>query len=174
MPAHPRAAGGGWQFDFPITNGIKYLTTSQRPTSASQSIAASIAVDTVGNPFFEYRTEPSNTCEAPATVRLFFQRRGDTMTGSGDYEFYRWWSNPVAYRLGSGSVTLVGDLTDPSQWTSVFGKSGAANEGAFRAALADLDALGFTFGGGCFFGHGVYVAPGSGQAVFTATEFVVR
>jgi hypothetical protein len=76
--------------------------------------------------------------------------------------------------LGAGSVALVGDLTDPSQWTSVFGRSGAANEPLFRAALADLGAVGFTFGGGCFFGHGVYITPGSGEAVFTATRFVVR
>jgi hypothetical protein len=34
--------------------------------------------------------------------------------------------------------------------------------------------VGFTFGGGCFFGHGVYVTLGSGQAVFKATQFLVQ
>lgn len=174
MPAHPRTAGSGWQFDFPDKNGVKYLTTAQRPTSASQSITAVILVETVGSPFFEYRTEASNTCPAPATVRLFFQRRGDDMSGNGAYEHYRWWSNPVAYRLESGSITLVGNLANPAEWTSVLGRNGADNEAAFRAALADLGAVGFTFGGGCFFGHGVYVAPGTGQAVFTATEYTIR
>lgn len=174
MPAHPTGTAGGWRFAFPERNGVQYLTTSQRPASASESITATIAVETTGDPFFEYRTEPSNTCDAPATVRLFFQRRGDDMSGEGALEFYRWWSNPVAYRLGSGSVALVGDLADPSQWTSVMGRRGTENEAAFRAALADLGSVGFTFGGGCFFGHGVYVAPGTGQAVFTATEFTVR
>jgi hypothetical protein len=173
MPRHPRAIGSGWQFDFPERQGVGYLTTRQKPASASQAIRASIAVETVGNPFFEYRTESFNTCPAPATVRLYFQRRGDNMSGTGEYEFYRWWSNPVAYQLGSGSIELVGNLADPSVWSSVLGKNGEGNEPAFRAALADMGAAGFTFGGGCFFGHGVYVTPGTGQAVFTALEFTV-
>jgi len=32
-------------------------------------------------------------------LRLYFQRKGDTMSGTGDYEWYRWWSNPNAVRL---------------------------------------------------------------------------
>ena len=174
MPRHPRTVGSGWQFEFPHKEAVGYLTTAQRPTSASQSITASITVETEGNPSFEYRAEAANTCGGQATVRLYFQRRGDNMSGVGAYEHYRWWSNPVAYNLGSGSVDLIGDLADPSAWTSVLGRSGADNEAAFRAALADLGKVGFTFGGGCFFGHGVYVEPGTGQATFTATAFTVR
>lgn len=174
MPTHPRASDGGWQFTFPNANGVGYLTTNQRPAFASASIRASIAVSTVGDPFFEYRTEAVNTCVSPATVRLFFQRRGDNMSGMGAFEFYRWWSNPVAYELRAGHVDLTGDLTDPTQWTSVNGRSGAVDEPAFRAALADLGAVGFTFGGGCFFGHGVYVVPGTGDATFEATDYIVR
>jgi hypothetical protein len=174
MPATPASSDGGWQFAFPNSNGVEYLTTAQHPPTASRSITASIAVETVGSPFFEYRTEAINTCDSPAAVHLFFQRHGDDMSGNGAFEFYRWWSNPVAYQLGAGSIALTGDLTDPSQWTSVFGQSGAGvNEPAFRAALADLGAVGFTFGGGCFFGHGVYVTPGTGQAVFKATQYVI-
>ena len=175
MPANPAATDGGWQFSFPNRNGVEYLTTSAPPASASQSIIATIEIQTVGAPFFEYRTEAENTCETPATVRLFFQRHGDNMSGDGPYEFYRWWSNnPVAYQLSAGQVSLVGDLTDPTQWTSVLGQRGDANAPMFRAALADLGQVGFTFGGGCFFGHGVYVTPGSGQAVFKATQFMVQ
>ena len=175
MPATPSPSDNGWQFAFPGSNGVHYLTTGQRPPTASQSITASIAIETTGSPFFEYHTEAANTCDSPAAVRLFFQRRGDDMSGDGAFEFYRWWSNPVAYQLGSGLISLTGDLTDASQWTSVFGQSGAgANETAFRAALADLGAVGFTFGGGCFFGHGVYVTPGSGQAIFKASRYVIE
>ena len=174
MPSHPRAAGSAWQFEFPDKKAVSYLTTAQRPNSASQSITASITIETVGSPFFVYRTEAGNTCGGQATVRLYFQRRGDNMTGDGAYEHYRWWSNPVAYNLESGSVDLVGNLADPSAWTSVLGKSGAQNEAAFRAALADIGNVGLTFGGGCFFGHGVYVEPGTGQAVFTARAFTIR
>src|SRR5512138_3072791 len=30
--------------------------------------------------------------EPPAQIRLYMQRAGDTMSGQGEYEFYRWWS----------------------------------------------------------------------------------
>ena len=174
MPSSPSVSDVGWQFEFPTQNGVHYLTTSQHPASASTSISASIEVATIGTPFFEYHTEASNTCDAPASVRLFVQRRGDNMSGDGAYEFYRWWSRSAAYVLSTGSIVLVGDLTDPSQWTSVFGKSGDTNEPSFRAALADLGDVGFTFGGGCFYGHGVYVTPNTGGAIFKAKDFVIR
>lgn len=174
MPSHPTAAGSGWQFAFPTQRGVAYLTTAQRPPSASEWIKATISIDTVGNPFFEFRTDASNTCDGTATVRLYFQRRGDDMSGNGDFQYYRWWSHPVAYELSSGRVDLVGNLADPSAWSSVLGKSGASNESGFRAALADIGSVGFTFGGGCFFAHGVYVAPGTGQAVFSASTFEIR
>lgn len=174
MAAHPADASNGWLFAFPARDGVHYLTTKHGPTSASQSITASITVETTGNPFFEYHTEPGNTCDAPATVRLYLQRRGDNMSGDGAYQYYRWWSTAGASVLGPGALTITGDLTDPTQWSSVNGERGDTNEPMFRAALADISTVGFTFGGGCFFGHGVYVTPDSGHAVFTATEFVVR
>lgn len=174
MPKHPLPMSKGWQFIFPDAKSVGYLTTTERPTSASESMTAVIAVATTGSPLFEYRTEPENTCDTPATVRLFFQRRGDDLSGVGAFEFYRWWSTSAAYRLGPGLVTLVGDLRDASQWTSVLGRNGAANEPMFRAALADLGSVGFTFGGGCFYGHGVYVIPGTGRAAFGVTRYAVR
>jgi hypothetical protein len=174
MPLHPAAAGAGWQFSFPDARAVGYLTTNQRPASAADSIRAAISVETAGSPFFVFRTEDFNTCPGQATVRLYFQRRGDDMSGAGQYEFYRWWSNPVGYELANGSVELVGNLADASGWTSVFGRTGSEHEADFRAALADIGSVGFTFGGGCFFGHGVYVQPGTGQAVFTASAFTIR
>jgi hypothetical protein len=174
MPRNPRAVPAGWAFDFPTDGHVGYLVTDQRVKSAFNSITAVFSIDTAGNPFFDWRTESFNTCPNPATVRLFVQRKGDDMSGDGPFEFYRWWSNPVAYVLAPGDAVLVGDLTDPAQWTSVFGRSATANEPAFRAALADIGNVGFTFGGGCFFGHGVFVTPGTGSATFTAAEFTVR
>jgi hypothetical protein len=174
MPAHPGASGAGWQFLFPTQNGVHYLTTAQRPSSASQAITATISVSVNGAPAFEYRTAPDNVCDAPATVRLFFQRQGDDMSGQGQYEFYRWWSDQAFYVLGPGTITLTGDLTDPSQWSSVYGRHGDENPTMFRDALANVGNLGFTFGGGCFYGHGVYVDPGTGQATFKAVDYTIR
>ncbi len=174
MPARPSASGQGWMFVFPNANGVHYLTTAQKTSMPARTMSASIAIETTGSPVFDYHTEPGNTCDAPATVRLFFQRHGDNMSGDGKYAYYRWWSNPISYVLAAGSVTLTGDLTDLSQWTSVNGERAADHAAEFHAAMADEDNVGFTFGGGCFFGHGVFVTSGTGQATFHATQFIVK
>ena len=59
--------------------------------------------------------------------------------------------------------------------SSSFGKLGNANAEAnkgFEAALKDVANVGFTFGGGCFFGHGAFVT--NGTARFIVTEFKVK
>jgi hypothetical protein len=68
---------------------------------------------------------------------------------------------------------LTANLDDPTQWVSVFGQ--AASDGfekELHAAQVHMDNIGFTFGGGCFFGHGVFVT--GGTATFQATSFVVQ
>ena len=105
--------------------------------------------------------------------RLYFQRKGDDLSGQGEYEYYRWWSKTAAYVLAPGNAVLTGDLTQPSQWISVYGKPGDGNVLAFREALTNIGTVGMTFGGGCFFGHGVFVDPGSGSAVFKAMSYRV-
>ena len=69
----------------------------------------------------------SNTCDVPARLRLFVQRRGDDLSASK--EFWRWWSNPVAFQLAAGVAELTAALT-PDQWVSVFGKRGDSSSGA--------------------------------------------
>jgi hypothetical protein len=64
---------------------------------------------------------------------------------------------------------------DLAQWTSVFGKKanvGAPATAGFKQAIANLGKVGFAFGGGCFFGHGVRVSGGS--AKFAVTSYVVK
>jgi hypothetical protein len=51
---------------------------------------------------------------------------------------------------------------EAGKWLSVFGERGDASAGAaagFATAKANLGALGLTFGGGCFRGHGVNLKP---------------
>jgi hypothetical protein len=109
-------------------------------------------------------------CTTPANFHLLIERKNDsTMTNPG----YRWWSNPAAYPLQhthdlvSFTVPLSGD-----SWSNVDGVTGAADPAAFAAALADAGPVGMTFGGGCFFGHGVYVT--SGAATFSLRSYVIN
>jgi hypothetical protein len=135
---------------------------------------ATVEITTSSGALFDFTKEPANTCPAPPTSHLYFQRRGDDMTGYGATEFYRWFSNPIKLVLQAGKGTLAVPF-DPAQWSNVFGKFGNANAEAnkgFEAALKDVANVGFTFGGGCFFGHGAFVT--NGTARFIVTEFKVK
>lgn len=107
---------------------------------------------------FNWMSEASNTCQAPASLRLYFQA-GDLYNADG---FNRWWSNPVHSELGAGRVTLTVAF-DPSQWSETFGRAGNQNPSAFYYTLAHPSYVGFTMGGGCFFGHGVNTTGGKAQ-----------
>lgn len=166
----PGAPGEEFSFKFPRAPGSDHYITGPVMLAAKVAAHARFTLTTGGDPVFDYRTAPDNTCDRPAAVRLFLQRQGDDMTGRGDFEFYRWWSTAGTV-LKAGTVTVDVPL-DPALWTSVFGKTGDKNPGAFAAAMAHLGNVGVTFGGGCFFGHGVRVLNGS--ATFTMHRFAVE
>ena len=177
MPPDPTIGGPGtWYFDFPVDpnypaciasqncNSVGYVTeTHSGPVSHSVSMTFQIV--TTGAPVFNYVMESDNTCNTPATVRLFLERKNDDLAE----EFYRWWANPVGYELQptSGDVTMTVPLT-PDQWSSVYGKIGNYNAttlAGFQDVLTNLGRAGMTFGGGCFFGHGVNVSGGTARFV---------
>jgi hypothetical protein len=87
-------------------------------------------------------------------VRLYFQQQSDDLTMAS--ATYRWWSNPTSFVLAptDGVVTLSVPLRG-GQWTNVGGMTGVQQPDGFAAALAHPANVGMTFGGGCFFGHGV-------------------
>lgn len=162
---------GSLFFDFPSTGSIKYLYDRRPPSSllGATHLLVALTVETTGTPVFRYDTEPSNTCVTPAKVRPFLWANHN-----GGGEFDRWWSNPVTYTLAAGSAVLDVPLS-PESWSSVFGKFGtydAASLEGFLSALSHVSSLGVTFGGGCFFGHGVYVT--DGIARFILTSYQVR
>jgi hypothetical protein len=100
------------------------------------------------------------------TVRLFFT----TKNPGFNYTDY-WWSNPVSYQLtGNGTMTMSVSLADPSQWSDWNGQKGdssASVTDAFNAAVANVQTIGLSFGGGCFFENGVTTSDGSGTFALT-------
>ena len=162
-------ASGQLTFAFPSSGSINYIYSIAAPTQISGSVTVSMQIAVSGPVVFDYMTEPFNTCTTPSTVRPFIW---SNRTGFG--EFDRWWSNPTSVELASGSSTLTVPLT-PDRWSSVYGKFGNADataEAAFTRALRNVSQLGLTFGGGCFYGHGVRVKGGS--ATFTLTSYQVK
>ncbi len=175
MPDHPTAQGDGWYFDFPSAPGSVHYVLAPVNMAATKSVSASITVTTAGKPIFEYNIDPSNTCNASANARFMLQERADDLSGTNGKQYYRWWSIRGAYELAPGSAILTASLTDLSQWLSVFGEradASAAATAGFRQALANLGNAGFTFGGGCSYGHGVHVT--GGTAKFAVHQFVVK
>jgi hypothetical protein len=103
------------------------------------------------------------------------QESGDDLSGTNGKQYFRWWSSSVAYKLAPGLATLSASLTDVGQRVSVFGEKANANTVAtagFKQAVANLGNVGFSFGGGCVFGHGVRVS--GGDARFSVINFAVK
>ena len=175
MPEHPERDGKGWRFSFPQYDGalpcgvicpsVGYVTT--RAAAPLNGLSIAITVEITGPGIFEYRLDPDNTCWRPAAVRLFIQRRDD----DDSQDSYRWWSNPAAINLRQGDHSLDVPLT-PDQWSNVLGEKGDVVREEFYAALENVESIGMTFGGGCFFGHGVNVSGGPATFVVKKLEIL--
>ena len=154
-------------------SGPPFLNYLTKKVNGIQTSALSInyTITTTGNPVFDYRTNTNNTCGNgyPGTVRLFLQRKGDNFSGSDVYQQYRYWSVSGFAELKPGTNTITATL-DPSNWTDVYGKKGSDFPDRFQAAIQNAENVGVTFGGGCFYGHGVFVT--GGTATFTINSFV--
>jgi hypothetical protein len=171
MPPTPfSSADGAWQFDFPAQDGVHYLTTALSKASGTVSMTAEIDASS-SDVIFDYHTNPDNTCGGPndqGTVSLYLERRGD----KGTQPSFRFWSQPHtlwASTTSTYTIFMSASLSDPSAWTNVYGRHDAAG---LRQTSKSLMAIGMTFGGGCFAGHGVFVR--NGTATFILKDYAVR
>ena len=162
------AAGSNYPACIPIPdvncNQVNYVTENYSGTA--HGLSMTFEINTTGTPVFNYVMETDNTCNTPASLRLYFEERGD----NGYAEYYRWWANPNGYynlQNTNGLVTLTMPFT-PGNWSDVNGNENNSNQAAvdgFNKAIANIQDVGFTLGGGCFFGHGVNVSGGTAQFV---------
>lgn len=142
-------------FTFPSTDGVHYLVKNHSG-SLSSGLELTFRIDASPDAVFDFHTNPNNTGDKPSSVSLYFQRVGDNLS----YPFYRWYAINLSQELKNGTYTVHASL-DPSNWVSVYGVSGATAIGDFEAAKANVGAVGMTFGGGSFAGHGVFVPTGT-------------
>jgi hypothetical protein len=163
---------GDLAFDFPdISTGtsVNYVFTRKAPAVISGSLVIEASVEADPNIVFDYRTDPDNTCDAPAAMHPFIWANGNDPFG----EFSRWWAVDVSFVLAPGSSILSIPL-QPESWLSVFGKHGDASLAAttgFHQAIKNVSSLGLTFGGGCWLGHGIRVS--DGNARFSLSSYKV-
>jgi hypothetical protein len=113
---------------------------------------------------------PQEAPDAPATVSLYFQRRGDNWSGRRDFEFFRWFApSETVQVIAPGEHEMTVRLDNPN-WVSVNGRLVSTNPAAFNQALAETDRIGLLFGTSAARGHGVF---STGPARFTLLSFSI-
>ncbi len=175
----PYKVPGGIAFDFLDTPDTALLGTIHPSYKGDllgdmtgKSVSARVGVTVVsGNPQFTFY----GTCGTrPANVRLYFESNTSGKFEETDY----WWSSPMSYdleALKASDQTLFANFTDPDQWSDFYGHFGSdpLYTAAFANAIKDVQFVGVSFGGGCFYENGVGVQPGTGSASFHLMDFTV-
>ena len=137
------------------------LTTNAKPLTGDLTGKTLTDTVTVTGATAPFQTHFGGGCGNPPAVRFFFV----TQQGGGFAYTNYWWSNPMSYVLANGTATLTASLADPHQWSDFngqFGDTDAATQAAFLAATADVQSVGLSFGGDCFFENGATTPDGSG------------
>ena len=169
--------GGGLYFDFPVMldtscvepggevcQTVNYLFTDHVPSAIGGMLTIRMRVDTTGSPVFHH-TEFNTQCpNNPVAVRaLIWENTSLNWKG-------RWWSRDIRFVLEPGTVTLNIPI-DPTLWSGVLGQPASDDLAAWNRTINSVNRLGVTFGGGCSFGHGVFVT--GGTARFTIENYEV-
>lgn len=170
MPLRPQPTRTGWSFDFPVgsreAGHVHYVTFRPGPVTARSRIVVRYRVDARPGTRFV----PQEAPDRPATVSLYFQRRGDSWSAKGRFEHYRWYAPATTVQqIAPGEHRISIALDDPN-WISVMGRTAGSNPGAIEAALADIDRIGLVFGSAEARGHGVYA---TAPARFTLLGFQI-
>ena len=169
MPLTPSAHPDGWSFDFPQPDStaghVHYLTFKHGSLSGKSRIVLRYRIE--AEPGVQFY--PTKYPGWQSMLTMYFQRRGDDWSGRGKYEGYRWWATFRSHApLTAGEHELSVGLDE--NWTAVGSSSATNNRKAFRDAIREAERVGFTFGGGDGYGHGVYA---TGPARFVVTSFEV-
>lgn len=173
-PSPTADLNGGWYFDIPNPNAnaghVNYVTFKHGSLSGKSRIVMRYRLEMDEAYRLVPAKEPADTHYHPL-LTMYFQRRGDDWSGKGKYETYRWWATfatIVPSALPTGERELIVPLD--GNWTAVQTSSAATKPRQFQEALRDAERVGFTFGGGDGYGHGVYA---TGPARFVVTHFEV-
>lgn len=164
MPAQmTQASDGTYFFDFPSSDGVHYVVEAAPSLQLGQLVTMSFNVSGSGTVVPVQGT-------LPAEVSLYMQRKGDNLSGAGQYQQYRYFHSSAQLTNGDGSLSCT--LT-PDQWSDVFGENGTLHQTEFQDCVANAAVIGFVFGdpGAGATGHGAY---SNGGNRFTLKSFTVQ
>jgi|NGEPerStandDraft_6_1074524.scaffolds.fasta_scaffold31218_2 hypothetical protein len=172
VPTNLTASG----FKFLSTPDTALLTTSTDKSLlgnlTGKTITATFTINASAGATFAYYIDPLCTGTTPASAHLYFAGNGQ---GSGtDWYSNYWFSNPNATTLVSAvgnTVTLTAPI-NTANWSDWGGEAASAVSSNFAAAVASVNEVGLSFGGGCGFLNGVGMSAGS--ATFILTGYTVN
>jgi hypothetical protein len=171
MPLHPTGDEKRWHFDFPhptVERGsVHYITMPHGPLAGKSEILVRYKVE--ARP--EVRFVSSEFSDLPGIISIYFQRKSDTWTARGRYQFYRWYAPATSVQdLSPGVHEIRVSLNDPA-WVSVMGRLSGEHPMEFAQALKNIERVGLVFGSRKARGHGAFA---TGWARFTLLGFEVR
>lgn len=192
LGANISAAPGGFEFSFPATStacpdpteatttncpSVHYVMTASPLLKVGETITMSGSIQASSDAVFNYTIDADNPTTPgghPAACRIWFQEAGDNLSGQGPYAYYRWWANdPADVVLENGVFSISSSLAPTQGWTSVEGElasNSAAATAGFNQAMANVASIGFTCGGGSFYGHGVNMSAGTATMIINGFE----
>ncbi len=174
MPLQPTPLRSGWFFDFPnptaAAGHVHYLTYPHGSLQGKRRIILRYRIDAARG----VRFVPQEDQNLPATLSLFFQRRGDNWSGGGlfgRYSTYRWYSPHEKMKtIAVGNYEMAINLDDPD-WIGVNGELASTKPERFADAKWKAERVGFVLGSQRARGHGVF---STGPARFTLLDFRVE
>jgi hypothetical protein len=180
MPASTTGATTTFQFKAGIYTALLTTTDSSLTGDLSmKTLTDTISVSGDAASFMTQHNGGDCASNFPAAVRFFF--RSPSASGPGDPPpgppvngvppagFYTqfWWSNPVFMDLVSGTQTqtIMASMSNVALWSDWDGKPATDPlvTAAFIKATQNVQAIGLSFGGNCFFETGVTPTTGSSE-----------
>jgi hypothetical protein len=165
MPA--TTSGSVTMFNFLPGKFTALLTTTDRSLTGDLSakmLTDQISVSGSATTFMTQHNGGDCVNNFPAAVRFYFvspSASGSTV-GTPPAGFYTqfWWSNPtnVPLTAGSQTVTITVPVADPNEWSDWNGQRASSSPevlAAFEKAIQNVQTVGLSFGGECFFETGV-------------------
>ena len=190
MPATTSDGGMTWTFPF-IPNVFTALFTTTDP-SVTGNMSGKTLSDTISlnGDAASFTTQKQCDKSTLAQARLYFTSHSSSGSsspapgqpvqgGTPPRGFYTnfWWSK-VEVNLLAGTQNPAGNLaasmSDPSEWTDWDGQSGDTQAQAFMEAAQNVQSIGLSFGGDCFFETGATPTPPTFNSEKLSNQFTAQ
>lgn len=189
MPATTTDGGMTWTFPFkPDVFTALFTTTDPSVTGNMYGKTLHDKISVNGDPG-SYTTQNQGMCSSnvPAFVRFYFTSRSSSGSsfpapgepvmsgGTPPRGFYTnfWWSDEMKVQLDASNQPplSISETMTPSDWSDWDGQPASSQAAAFMEAAQNVQSIGLSFGGTCFFETGVTPAPDTFTTETFSSEF---